>query len=321
MGRRISNGVVGSGGSLGSILVSGAGNTLTTASLNQNLIIDPNGTGVTQIVSVAEMRTAGSLRLYNTANTFYTALSAVAGATSTYTITLPAAVPGGAGYYLTADTSGNCSWSAPVTSGIALTDNTSDTATNYITFTPLTSDTQMTAIRRASTRLSFVPSTGILTATGFSGPLNGTVGATTAAAGSFTTLAASSTVSGTGFSNYLASPPAIGGTLANTGTFSTLSATSITETSSLVLKENFVPIENALDKIIQLTAYIYDRIDGSSKDEPGLIAEDVNKIIPNVVTKDADGNPYGVKYTKLTAYLIEAIKTLKDEIEILKKVN
>jgi hypothetical protein len=64
----------------------------------------------------------------------------------------------------------------------------------------------------------------------FSGPHNGTVGATTPATGSFTTLAASSTVSGTGFSTYLASPPAIGGTTpaavsGTIGTFATNSAT------------------------------------------------------------------------------------------------
>jgi hypothetical protein len=42
--------------------------------------------------------------------------------------------------------------------------------------------------------------------------VNGTVGATTPTTGAFTTLAASSTVSGTGFTNYFASPPAIGTT-------------------------------------------------------------------------------------------------------------
>lgn len=65
-----------------------------------------------------------------------------------------------------------------------------------------------------------------LTAAGFAGPLNGTVGATTASTGAFTTLSASSTVSGTGFSTYLASPPAIGGTAAAAGAFTTLSASS-----------------------------------------------------------------------------------------------
>jgi hypothetical protein len=55
--------------------------------------------------------------------------------------------------------------------------------------------------------------------------INGTVGATTASTGAFTTLSASSTVSGTGFSNYLASPPAIGGTAPSTGNFTTLTST------------------------------------------------------------------------------------------------
>ena len=51
------------------------------------------------------------------------------------------------------------------------------------------------------------------------------IGASTASTGAFTTLSASSTVSGTGFSTYLASPPAIGGTAAAAGTFTTLSST------------------------------------------------------------------------------------------------
>jgi hypothetical protein len=54
---------------------------------------------------------------------------------------------------------------------------------------------------------------GSITGTG----LNATaIGATTASTGAFTTLSASSTVSGIGFSTYLASPPAIGGTAAPT---------------------------------------------------------------------------------------------------------
>jgi hypothetical protein len=52
------------------------------------------------------------------------------------------------------------------------------------------------------------------------------IGGTAAAAGSFTTLSASSTVSGTGFSNYMASPPAIGGTAANAGSFTSLTSSS-----------------------------------------------------------------------------------------------
>jgi len=58
------------------------------------------------------------------------------------------------------------------------------------------------------------------------------IGGTAAAAGAFTTLSASSTVSGVGFSNYLASPPAIGGTTASTGRFTTLTATADSTFSS-----------------------------------------------------------------------------------------
>jgi hypothetical protein len=51
------------------------------------------------------------------------------------------------------------------------------------------------------------------------------IGGTTAGTGAFTTLSASSTVSGTGFSNYLASPPAIGGSSPAAGAFTNLSYT------------------------------------------------------------------------------------------------
>ena len=50
------------------------------------------------------------------------------------------------------------------------------------------------------------------------------IGATTASTGAFTTLSASSTVSGVGFSNYLAAPPAIGGTTPAAITGTTITA-------------------------------------------------------------------------------------------------
>ena len=103
-----------------------------------------------------------------------------------------------------------------------------------------------------------------------------------------------------------------------TGHFGAISAGTITETSSITLKENVNPIQNALDSIMQLAGVIYDRKDGSSINEAGLIAEQVNEVLPNLVKKDVDGNPEGIAYTKLTAYLIEAVKTLKDEVEFLK---
>jgi hypothetical protein len=98
----------------------------------------------------------------------------------------------------------------------------------------------------------------------------------------------------------------------------TLTITNLIESSSMSLKENFTPIDDALSKLLQLSGWIYDRKDGSQKGEAGLIADDVIKIIPNVVTKDEHGNPSGVNYTRLSAYLIEAVKTLKHEIDQIK---
>ena len=54
---------------------------------------------------------------------------------------------------------------------------------------------------------------------------NTPIGSNTPSTGRFTTLSASSTVSGAGFSTYLASPPAIGGTAAAAGSFTALSYT------------------------------------------------------------------------------------------------
>ena len=61
MGRKVSIGVVGSGGGLGTIVAGGSGNTLTTAVTNQNLIIAPNGTGITQIIGATQLNAQSEL--------------------------------------------------------------------------------------------------------------------------------------------------------------------------------------------------------------------------------------------------------------------
>jgi hypothetical protein len=91
------------------------------------------------------------------------------------------------------------------------------------------------------------------------------------------------------------------------------------ESSSIALKENVNPITGALDAIMSLVGVTYDRKDGSKKNEAGLIAEAVEQIIPNIVSKNANGQAEGIYYSKLTAYLVEAIKSLKAEIDPLKE--
>ena len=98
-------------------------------------------------------------------------------------------------------------------------------------------------------------------------------------------------------------------TLTNGGA---LTVTSLTESSSITLKENVNPIQNALDSIIKLVGVTYDRKDGSAKNKAGLIKEDVEKVLPNLV------NDGGIHYTNIIAYLVESIKELKAEIDTLK---
>lgn len=119
---------------------------------------------------------------------------------------------------------------APATSAtLTIADGKTLTASNTLTFTG--TDASSVAFGTGGTVLYSggalgTPSSG--TVTNLTGTasinINGTVGATTPNTGAFTTLSASSTVSGTGFSTYLASPPAIGGTAAAAGTFTTLTA-------------------------------------------------------------------------------------------------
>lgn len=107
-----------------------------------------------------------------------------------------------------------------------------------------------------------------------------------------------------------------GGNLSITGT---VTATTLTETSSIMFKENIRPLENSLDVIGQLAGVMYDLRDGSVKDDIGLIAEEVYKIAPSLVSLNAEGKPHALKYPRISAYLIESIKDLQIQINQLKK--
>ena len=329
MGRKVSIGVVGSGGGLGTIVAGGSGNTLTTAVTNQNLIIDPNGTGITQIIGATQLNAQSELRLADSDSSNYVSFRSAATVASNVTWTLPNA-DGTNGYVLSTNGSGTLSWLSLSSAGVAITDSGSTATVHYPIFATnagsVITTGQTTAMNNRA-NLAFVPSTGELSATAYlaanmygsasnSGTLTirGTTSATKATASVLMTdgVASSTTATGT-----LVVTGGVG--VSGQITCATISATTVTETSSITLKENVMPITNALDAILSLVGVTYDRKDGSRKGEAGLIAEDVNKVIPNIVSKDKDGNPEGIYYTKLTAYLIESIKTLEKEITKLKE--
>jgi hypothetical protein len=89
------------------------------------------------------------------------------------------------------------------------------------------------------------------------------------------------------------------------------------------LKENLEVIPNALDKVQALTGYTFDWNDKQDAYEPGkrdvgVIAQDVEAVLPEVVV-DREATGYkAVNYEKLVPLLIEAIKELKAEIDELK---
>jgi hypothetical protein len=62
----------------------------------------------------------------------------------------------------------------------------------------------------------------------------------------------------------------------------------------------------------------YNKKDTGAK-EIGLIAEEVESILPDVILRNQEGEPDSVSYGRITAVLIEAIKELKMEIEELKR--
>ena len=90
------------------------------------------------------------------------------------------------------------------------------------------------------------------------------------------------------------------------------------------LKTNIIPIENAIDKVLSLEGVEFDFI--SSNDtgylgvhQIGLIAQDVSKVIPEVVSKNNDGT-LGLSYQHLVPLLIEAMKEQQEQINDLKRL-
>ncbi|MNB71957.1 hypothetical protein D3C75_185350 [compost metagenome] len=94
--------------------------------------------------------------------------------------------------------------------------------------------------------------------------------------------------------------------------------------SDIRLKTNLVKIDSALDKVDQLNGYSYDKrndleSDDYSKKEIGLIAQDVQKVLPGAVIEDKESSILSISYSGVNALLVEAIKELRAEVNELKK--
>ena len=112
----------------------------------------------------------------------------------------------------------------------------------------------------------------------------------------------------------------IGGALFTTGAIT--SANNVTAYSDVRIKDNIIIIDDALNKVNKLKGVTYNRIDIDDKDKRyvGLIAQDVQSVMPEAVNINNDEiNTLSVDYQGLIGLLVESIKELKLEIDELKE--
>jgi len=103
--------------------------------------------------------------------------------------------------------------------------------------------------------------------------------------------------------------------------------------SSRKLKENIEPISNSLDTLKKLRGVHFtwkygqgdnmvpkddDNYDTTEKIKPqkqiGFIADEVEKVIPSIVTVESDGHASGLDYSAITPILVNAVKELDDKV-------
>lgn len=97
--------------------------------------------------------------------------------------------------------------------------------------------------------------------------------------------------------------------------------------SDLRLKRQVTPFPNLLDKVARLQpVHFYWRADEFPKrhfggeQSYGLIAQEVEEVLPELVTKDKEGYR-AVNYSKLPLMMLQAIKEMKGEQDTLKQQN
>ena len=107
----------------------------------------------------------------------------------------------------------------------------------------------------------------------------------------------------------------------NCGSITAASATSVAynTTSDERLKKNIVDVSPQLDVIKNIKVREFDW-KTSNKHDIGMIAQELYKVIPNVVTEGSDEHKmnWGVDYGKLTPYLIKAVQELSETVDELK---
>jgi len=130
------------------------------------------------------------------------------------------------------------------------------------------------------------------------------------------------TISGLGVCFRTGSVPSQTGKLNSSGTF-TVSGDVIAygSPSDISLKENIKPIKNALNKVEKLQGITFDWKEKQEdilniKEDIGFIAQDVQKVLPELVRKNENGK-LSLRHQGIIPVLLEAIKELSNRIKVL----
>lgn len=106
----------------------------------------------------------------------------------------------------------------------------------------------------------------------------------------------------------------IGASTAAAGTFTALTCSSFTETSDERLKTNIKPLYGAASVLLALNPVSYERRTTASTQrvEMGFIAQEVEKVLPQIVSHD--GEYLAVHYLDIIALLVRGYKEMADHI-------
>ena len=96
----------------------------------------------------------------------------------------------------------------------------------------------------------------------------------------------------------------------------------VTAFSDVILKDNIDTIDNALDRVKGMRGVFFERKDNKQERQTGVIAQEVEPFLPEVVRETKDENKIkSVAYGNMVGVLIEAIKELNAKIEELQHAD
>jgi hypothetical protein len=288
MARKITTGEV--GGATGGINIT---NTTLSAASNLDININPQGTGILTVNGNTLLSSQAEQRFGDTDDSNYVAFKAPATVGTNVTWTLPSADAAVSGYALTSDAAGTLIWQAV---GPNHDDETATATTYYPVITTQTSAGFLTTSRVSTTKLSYQPSTGALILSGAN--------------------ASTSTSTGT---------LRVTGGIGVTGAIYAGADIVAYASSDIKLKENLSKIDNSLEKLSKISGYEYYWNSIAQEMHPerttldvGVIAQEVQEVLPMAVVKREDGY-LAVSYERIIPLLIESVKALKQELDMIKR--